>query len=388
MIAQCVSMTVQNLAALAAISQPSLTPTQHNPTGHLTNAAALLCEYIIPVKLILFSRNSTISRDYRLSLRLQSQQDYYQMHHPIQMKPADSENRNERKLFVGMLNKKLNEDDVRQIFDQHGKIEECTVLRDQNKQSKGCAFVTFATKQSAICAIKALHQSQTMDGCSAPLVVKFADTQKEKEQKKIQQMQANLWNIAAANINIPLTQAPTTVTPPILHNPPQAQSALAPDTISPASLQLLQQLQTVGLQQQLIQGCCFVTFFTRKAALKAQDALHNVKTLVGHPNEDTAEVGGNMNNGGNSNNNNISIANNNYGLSDKDFSTESQPSEQPDPDYIKMFVGQVPKTMDENQLREMFEEFGRVHSINVLRDKVTGVSKGDEATGGIWGSSI
>lgn len=32
--------------------------------------------------------------------------------------------------------------------------------------------------------------------------------------------------------------------------------------------------------------------------------------------------------------------------------------------------------MDEDQLREMFEEFGRVHSINVLRDKVTGVSKG------------
>lgn len=28
-------------------------------------------------------------------------------------------------------------------------------------------------------------------------------------------------------------------------------------------------------------GCCFVTFFTRKAALNAQDALHNVKTLAG-----------------------------------------------------------------------------------------------------------
>lgn len=42
-----------------------------------------------------------------------------------------------------------------------------------------------------------------------------------------------------------------------------------------------------------------------------------------------------------------------------------------------MFVGQVPKSMDEDQLREMFEEFGRVHSINVLRDKVTGVSKGN-----------
>lgn len=29
-----------------------------------------------------------------------------------------------------------------------------------------------------------------MEGCSAPLVVKFADTQKEKEQKKVHQMQA------------------------------------------------------------------------------------------------------------------------------------------------------------------------------------------------------
>lgn len=50
--------------------------------------------------------------------------------------------------------------------------------------------------------------------------------------------------------------------------------------------------------------------------------------------------------------------------------------EQPDPDNIKMFVGQVPRSMDENDLRELFEEFGRVHQINVLRDKATGASKG------------
>ncbi|KAG5343602.1 CELF2 protein, partial [Acromyrmex charruanus] len=28
-------------------------------------------------------------------------------------------------------------------------------------------------------------------------------------------------------------------------------------------------------------GCCFVTFYTRKAALAAQNALHNVKTFSG-----------------------------------------------------------------------------------------------------------
>ncbi|KAF0307297.1 CUGBP Elav-like family member 1 [Amphibalanus amphitrite] len=47
----------------------------------------------------------------------------------------------------------------------------------------------------------------------------------------------------------------------------------------------------------------------------------------------------------------------------------------PDPDAIKMFVGQMPRHMDENDIRSMFEEFGPVHQINVLRDKITGQSK-------------
>lgn len=53
-----------------------------------------------------------------------------------------------------MLNKKFNEQEVRQLFASFGSIEECTVLRDQNGQSKGCAFVTFTTKQNAMAAIK------------------------------------------------------------------------------------------------------------------------------------------------------------------------------------------------------------------------------------------
>lgn len=39
----------------------------------------------------------------------------------------------------------------------------------------------------------------------------------------------------------------------------------------------------------------------------------------------------------------------------------------PDPDSVKMFVGQIPKTMTEEQLRPMFEEFGPVYHLNVLR---------------------
>ena len=53
----------------------------------------------------------------------------------------------------------------------------------------------------AIVAIKAMHHSLTMEGCSSPMVVKFADTQKEKEQKKVQQIQTNLWSLASVNSN-------------------------------------------------------------------------------------------------------------------------------------------------------------------------------------------
>lgn len=56
----------------------------------------------------------------------------------------------------------------------------------------------------------------------------------------------------------------------------------------------------------------------------------------------------------------------------------SQPQKEPDPDAIKMFVGQIPRSMDENELRKMFEEFGPVFQLNVLRDKMTGQSKGEQ----------
>ncbi|XP_048829057.1 CUGBP Elav-like family member 1 isoform X3 [Brienomyrus brachyistius] len=126
------------------------------------------------------------------------------MHHPIQMKPADSEKNNaveDRKLFIGMISKKCNENDIRIMFSPYGQIEECRILRGPDGLSRGCAFITYTARQMAQTVIKAMHQSQTMEGCSSPIVVKFADTQKDKEQKRIaQQLQQQMQQLNAASM--------------------------------------------------------------------------------------------------------------------------------------------------------------------------------------------
>ncbi|KAK2094436.1 hypothetical protein P7K49_028174 [Saguinus oedipus] len=105
---------------------------------------------------------------------------------PLQRSPVPGPE--DRKLFVGMLNKQQSEDDVRRLFEAFGNIEECTILRGPDGNSKGCAFVKYSSHAEAQAAINALHGSQTMPGASSSLVVKFADTDKERTMRRMQQM--------------------------------------------------------------------------------------------------------------------------------------------------------------------------------------------------------
>ncbi|XP_043837701.1 CUGBP Elav-like family member 6 isoform X4 [Dromiciops gliroides] len=114
------------------------------------------------------------------------------MNRPIQVKPADSEGRGDRKLFVGMLGKQQSEEAVRRLFEPFGQIEECSILRGPDGTSKGCAFVKFGSHAEAQAAINSLHGSQTMPGASSSLVVKFADTDKERTLRRMHQMAGQL----------------------------------------------------------------------------------------------------------------------------------------------------------------------------------------------------
>nr|XP_004666771.1 CUGBP Elav-like family member 6 [Jaculus jaculus] len=133
------------------------------------------------------------------------------MNRPIQVKPAASEGRGEdRKLFVGMLGKQQGEEDVRRLFQPFGHIEECTVLRSPDGTSKGCAFVKFGSQVEAQAAIQSLHGSRTMAGASSSLVVKLADTDRERALRRMQQMAGQLGTFHPAPLQLGACGAYTT----------------------------------------------------------------------------------------------------------------------------------------------------------------------------------
>merc|ERR1712023_429447 len=69
------------------------------------------------------------------------------------------------------------------MFSPFGTIEKLTILKDQNG-SKGFAFITYQSRLQAQNAIKDMNGSQTMEGVRSAIVVKLADSEKDKLAKK------------------------------------------------------------------------------------------------------------------------------------------------------------------------------------------------------------
>jgi len=65
------------------------------------------------------------------------------------------------KIYVGNLNYEANEDSLRQLFSQHGEVQEVAIITDRETgRSRGFAFVTMPDASQAQAAIAALNGQQ------------------------------------------------------------------------------------------------------------------------------------------------------------------------------------------------------------------------------------
>ncbi|XP_070986144.1 CUGBP Elav-like family member 1 isoform X34 [Oncorhynchus clarkii lewisi] len=310
------------------------------------------------------------------------------MHHPIQMKPADSEKNNaveDRKLFIGMISKKCNENDIRLMFSPYGQIEECRILRGPDGLSRGCAFITFTARQMAQSTIKSMHQSQTMEGCSSPIVVKFADTQKDKEQKRItqqlqQQMQqlntASMWgNLTGLNSLGPqylalLQQSATSGNALNNLHPMSGMSGSSPTSCNNNSMN---PMASLGALQSLAAGA---------------GAGLNMGSLAG-----MAALNGGLGSGGLSNGTSSTMEALTQAYSGiQQYAAAALPSlynqsllsqqsvsaagsQKEGPEGANLFIYHLPQEFGDQDLLQMFMPFGNVISAKVFIDKQTNLSK-------------
>ncbi|XP_035003143.1 CUGBP Elav-like family member 2 isoform X12 [Hippoglossus stenolepis] len=312
------------------------------------------------------------------------------MHHPIQMKPADSEKSNaveDRKLFIGMVSKKCNENDIRVMFSAFGQIEECRILRGPDGLSRGCAFITFSTRAMAQNAIKAMHQSQTMEGCSSPIVVKFADTQKDKEQRRLQQQLAQQMQ----QLNSATTWG----------------SLTGLGGLTPQYLALLQQATSSGnlgafsgIQQMAVAGTTassnasamnsLTSLGTLQGLAGATVGLNNINALAGSVNS-MAALNGGLGGAG--------LTNGTAGTMDaltqaysgiQQYAAAALPtlysqsllqqqgaagSQKEGPEGANLFIYHLPQEFGDQDILQMFMPFGNVVSAKVFIDKQTNLSK-------------
>lgn len=81
----------------------------------------------------------------------------------------------DNKLFVGGCPPGSSEEELRQIFEKHGQVEEVFIMRGGSRSGMACAFIRFETQAMAQAAIDSIHGQITLPETAEPLVVRWAD---------------------------------------------------------------------------------------------------------------------------------------------------------------------------------------------------------------------
>eukprot|EP01018_Ginkgo_biloba_P017437 Gb_06455 [translate_table: standard] len=307
---------------------------------------------------------------------------------PMQVKYADGElERIEHKLFIGMLPKAVSDADVSAVFSKFGTIKELQVLRGSQQTSRGCAFLKYETRDQAVAALEAINGKYKMEGSSLPLVVKWADTEKERQARRAQKAQTQAPNTPSTDSGqqpslfgaMPMGYMPTSsyngygyqapgtyglmqYPLPALSNQPGLHSMVA--AVNPGST-------LPGATPDLVTGMAPTNFAAMQSAgymSSAYPAVSGVQypmayqgAMMGHG---TLPVG----------HGSIGPALVNMNPASGNVKTSSG-AQVEGPPGANLFIYHIPQEFGDQELSNAFSSFGRVISAKVFVDKATGVSK-------------
>ncbi|KAM6558467.1 hypothetical protein CsatA_027706 [Cannabis sativa] len=304
---------------------------------------------------------------------------------PLQVKYADGElERLEHKLFVGMLPKNVSEAEVSALFSTYGTIKDLQILRGSQQTSKGCAFLKYETKEQALAALEAINGKHKMEGSSVPLVVKWADTEKERQVRKAQKAQSQASNVPNADSQHPSLfgalpigyappyngygyQAPGTYglmqyrlspmqSQPGYHNMmPQvnqgnALRGISPDlapNMAPRNFSMPPHPNYVGSAYPAMPGL--------QHPMHYPGGMMSPRPLSGSPGSVHAVVSSNP--------------------ATSPGSSKNSGGQVEGPPGANLFIYHIPQEYGDQDLATAFQAFGRVLSAKVFVDKATGVSK-------------
>ncbi|CAL9213564.1 unnamed protein product [Arabidopsis halleri] len=287
---------------------------------------------------------------------------------PLQVKYADGElERLEHKLFVGMLPKNVSETEVQSLFSEYGTIKDLQILRGSLQTSKGCLFLKYESKEQAVTAMEALNGRHIMEGANVPLIVKWADTERERQARRLQKVQSHVSRPDQQNPSM-FGALPMGYVPPYngygYHVPGTYGYMLPPIQTQPAFHNVISPHQGNG---RALQGTALTESVPPRLA-----ARRNFPTALGNygyhglqypmafprgmipPRLPLTTVSPGISNNG------TSIP--------SSLQTEG-------PAGANLFIYNIPREFGDQELAAAFQPFGKVLSAKVFVDKATGISK-------------
>ncbi|CAG7859759.1 hypothetical protein BRARA_I00204 [Brassica rapa] len=284
----------------------------------------------------------------------------------LQVKYADGElERLEHKLFVGMLPKNVSEAELLSLFSKYGAVKDLQILRGAQQTSKGCAFLKYETKEQALSAMDAINGKHKMEGSTVPLVVKWADTERERHTRRLQKAQSDMARLSNADPTNPslFGALPMSYTPPYngygYHQAPGPYGYMLPPIQNQGNHNALQRASPDSLPPRLarrnfpymssgyppVRGLPYPMSYPR--------GLMSPRLLSNSPGSISPGVA----------------------HSSGSATPLSSIVQTEGPEGANLFIYNIPREFGDQELSAAFQPFGIVLSAKVFVDKATGASK-------------